>query len=252
MHAQEPLLGLLSPWTLTALVSFAISFYASARSLQIGLAIKVIAITSVAANLSAILRSSHRTDRRRRVENQSRIAVPVELRHLPPDPDHGDDARRNAYFSSKQEGVPRRATAWDENQRPAASPQPLPLRHHCDHVRAGVSLSHLVQGSDAASATKLLARSAGSPLPSKRRDYHAPAAGGVDLVAGVAVGFEDHQARCAARRPLLHSRTTDHLACRCRPKELLLLRDGYGPMQKRRVRASAMKRKAGMKLRRQT
>jgi hypothetical protein len=37
------------------LVSFVFSFYASARSLQIGLAIEVIAITSVAANLSAIL-----------------------------------------------------------------------------------------------------------------------------------------------------------------------------------------------------
>ena len=54
-HSQGPLFGLLSPWTLTALVSFVISFYASARSLQIGEAIEVIAITSVAANLSAIL-----------------------------------------------------------------------------------------------------------------------------------------------------------------------------------------------------
>ena len=47
--------GLLSPWTLTALISFVISFYASARSLQLGLAVEVIAITSVAANLAAIL-----------------------------------------------------------------------------------------------------------------------------------------------------------------------------------------------------
>ena len=54
-HAHGPVLGLLSPWTLTALISFVVSFYASARSLQIGLAIEVIAITSVAANLSAIL-----------------------------------------------------------------------------------------------------------------------------------------------------------------------------------------------------
>jgi hypothetical protein len=54
-HAHGPLLGLLSPWTLTALISFVVSFYASARSLQIGLAIEVIAITSVAANLAAIL-----------------------------------------------------------------------------------------------------------------------------------------------------------------------------------------------------
>jgi len=54
-HSTGPLFGLLSPWTLTALVSFVISFYASARSLQIGQAIEVIAITSVAANLAAII-----------------------------------------------------------------------------------------------------------------------------------------------------------------------------------------------------
>jgi drug/metabolite transporter (DMT)-like permease len=54
-HAHGPLLGLVSPWTPTAVVSFVISFYASARSLQIGLPIEVIAITSVTANLAAIL-----------------------------------------------------------------------------------------------------------------------------------------------------------------------------------------------------
>ena len=54
-HASGPLFGLLSPWTVTALVSFVISFYASARSLQLGAAVEVIAITSVAANLAAIL-----------------------------------------------------------------------------------------------------------------------------------------------------------------------------------------------------
>ena len=54
-HAHGPVFGLLSPWTLTALVSFVISFYASARSLQIGQAVEVVAITSVAANLSAIV-----------------------------------------------------------------------------------------------------------------------------------------------------------------------------------------------------
>jgi drug/metabolite transporter (DMT)-like permease len=50
-----PLLGLLSPWTLTALTAGVISFYASARSLQIGEAVEVIALTSVAANLAAII-----------------------------------------------------------------------------------------------------------------------------------------------------------------------------------------------------
>jgi drug/metabolite transporter (DMT)-like permease len=50
-----PLLGLLSPWSLTALIAGVIAFYASARSLQIGHGVEVIALTSVAANLTAIL-----------------------------------------------------------------------------------------------------------------------------------------------------------------------------------------------------
>jgi drug/metabolite transporter (DMT)-like permease len=50
-----PLLGLLSPWALTALIGGVISFYASARSLQIGEGVEVIALTSVAANLAAII-----------------------------------------------------------------------------------------------------------------------------------------------------------------------------------------------------
>lgn len=54
-NAHEELFGLLSPWTLTAVIAFVISFYASARSLQLGEAVEVIAITSVAANLSAII-----------------------------------------------------------------------------------------------------------------------------------------------------------------------------------------------------
>ena len=48
-------LGLISPWTLIALIAFVVSFYASARSLQIGEAVEVITLMSVAANLSAIL-----------------------------------------------------------------------------------------------------------------------------------------------------------------------------------------------------
>jgi drug/metabolite transporter (DMT)-like permease len=52
--APGPVLGLVSPWALTALIAGVISFYASARSLQIGEAVEVIALTSVAANLGAI------------------------------------------------------------------------------------------------------------------------------------------------------------------------------------------------------
>lgn len=54
-HADGVLFGLLSPWTATALLAGAIAFYASARSLQIGPGVEVIALTSVAANLVAIM-----------------------------------------------------------------------------------------------------------------------------------------------------------------------------------------------------
>jgi multidrug transporter EmrE-like cation transporter len=48
-------IGLLSPWTVIILTAAVLSFYASARSLQIGDGVAVIAVTSVAANLSTIL-----------------------------------------------------------------------------------------------------------------------------------------------------------------------------------------------------
>ena len=47
--------GLLSPWTAIILTAAVFSFFASARSLQIGDGVTVIAVTSVAANLSTIL-----------------------------------------------------------------------------------------------------------------------------------------------------------------------------------------------------
>jgi uncharacterized membrane protein len=45
----------LSPWTVIILTAAVLSFFASARSLQIGDGVAVIAVTSVAANLSTIL-----------------------------------------------------------------------------------------------------------------------------------------------------------------------------------------------------
>jgi drug/metabolite transporter (DMT)-like permease len=48
-------LGLLSPWVVLILAAALFSFFASARSLQIGEAVAVIAVTSVAANLSTII-----------------------------------------------------------------------------------------------------------------------------------------------------------------------------------------------------
>jgi drug/metabolite transporter (DMT)-like permease len=49
------LAGLLSPWSVVILTAAVFSFYASARSLQIGEGVAVIAVTSVAANLSTIV-----------------------------------------------------------------------------------------------------------------------------------------------------------------------------------------------------
>jgi drug/metabolite transporter (DMT)-like permease len=55
-HAvQDGVLELISPWTFAALAASVIAFYASARGLQIGPGVEVIALTSVAANLVAIV-----------------------------------------------------------------------------------------------------------------------------------------------------------------------------------------------------
>jgi len=48
-------LSIVSPWTAAALVASIVAFYASARALQLAAPIAVIALTSVAANVSAIL-----------------------------------------------------------------------------------------------------------------------------------------------------------------------------------------------------
>jgi hypothetical protein len=48
-------IGLLSPWSVIVATAAVFSFYASARSLQVGDGVAVIAVTSVAANLSTIL-----------------------------------------------------------------------------------------------------------------------------------------------------------------------------------------------------
>lgn len=47
-------LAIISPWTATALLAGVIAFYSIARALQVGGAIQVIALSSVAANLAAI------------------------------------------------------------------------------------------------------------------------------------------------------------------------------------------------------
>jgi drug/metabolite transporter (DMT)-like permease len=54
MAGGEGVLGLVSPWLLVAGVASAAAFYASARSLQDGEAVEVIAITGTAANIAGI------------------------------------------------------------------------------------------------------------------------------------------------------------------------------------------------------
>jgi drug/metabolite transporter (DMT)-like permease len=52
---EDGVLKLISPWTGAALVASVGAFYASARGLQVGPGVEVIALTSVAANLVAIV-----------------------------------------------------------------------------------------------------------------------------------------------------------------------------------------------------
>ena len=51
---QDGVLGLLSPWLLTAVVASVIAFFASARGLQTGDPVPVITVTSAAATMSSI------------------------------------------------------------------------------------------------------------------------------------------------------------------------------------------------------
>jgi drug/metabolite transporter (DMT)-like permease len=52
---QDGVLELISPWSGAALIASVGAFYASARGLQLGPGVEVIALTSVAANLTAIV-----------------------------------------------------------------------------------------------------------------------------------------------------------------------------------------------------
>ena len=52
---EAGVVGLISPWSVVMVVAAVGSFFASARSLQVGDGVAVIAVTSVAANLSTIV-----------------------------------------------------------------------------------------------------------------------------------------------------------------------------------------------------
>ena len=52
---EDGVLELISPWAFAALAASVVAFYASARGLQLGPGVEVIALTSVAANLVAIV-----------------------------------------------------------------------------------------------------------------------------------------------------------------------------------------------------
>jgi drug/metabolite transporter (DMT)-like permease len=52
---EDGALELISPWSWAALAASVVAFYASARGLQLGPGVEVIALTSVAANLTAII-----------------------------------------------------------------------------------------------------------------------------------------------------------------------------------------------------
>jgi hypothetical protein len=92
--APGPLIGVVSPWTLTAMIAEAIAFYASARSLQIGEGVEVIALTSVASNLVAIIGGI--------LVFRARVLPRHRLRgaHARPDARHPDAARTPSRATS--------------------------------------------------------------------------------------------------------------------------------------------------------
>lgn len=52
---RDGVLEVVSPWALAALIASVVAFFASARALQLGPGVEVIALTSVTANLTAII-----------------------------------------------------------------------------------------------------------------------------------------------------------------------------------------------------
>ena len=141
-HAHGPVQGLISPWTLTAATSFVISFYASARSLQVGLPIEVIAITSVTANLAAILGGilvfgesigSGAVGITARllafllvIAGAAMISAPLRLKPSQPDRDPDDQSDRDeAHPAATTHGRPRRGHA-DERAHAVTVPRDDP------------------------------------------------------------------------------------------------------------------------------
>jgi hypothetical protein len=55
MIGAQGVLGLLTPWTLITLAASVAAFYASAKGLQDGEAVPVIAVTGAAANVAGII-----------------------------------------------------------------------------------------------------------------------------------------------------------------------------------------------------
>jgi hypothetical protein len=108
-------LELISPWTAAALIASAVAFYASARGLQIGPGVEVIALTSVAANLIAIVggilifRDPVGSGA---VEILGRmLAFCLGDRRGRPDPGAGPSHRRRVKQPSRRHLVPIRVTA---------------------------------------------------------------------------------------------------------------------------------------------
>jgi hypothetical protein len=67
--------------------------------------------------------------------NASDSLSPVELRHLLQTQTRAMRLAAFLFLVEAGTASPDAVATADENQRPAASPQPLPLARHCDHVR---------------------------------------------------------------------------------------------------------------------
>ena len=113
------MLELISPWTFAALAASVVAFYTSARGLQIGPGVEVIALTAVAANLTAIVGGIlvFRDSDRERGGGDHRTDDRVRPRHRRRGPDPGSPS---GHRYTRQAGRGRPRHDWPRQLRRAS------------------------------------------------------------------------------------------------------------------------------------
>jgi hypothetical protein len=157
---------------LTALIAAVIAFYASAHSLQIGQGVEVIALTSVATNLAAIVgASSSSTNRSAPVPLATTgrclaFCIVIAGAALMPTPMRTTPARPDAWSERRLSSV------WAS--RPLGFSDPTPRVPET----GAASAAHAARSNRSPTTSRPPSRSSLSPTPQARRQRHAAHDGG--------------------------------------------------------------------------